>query len=116
MIKKFKIFESIREQEILYTLKTKAKTTSGDKVYEYDVVFYKGEYDDEYGGLVLSIETTPGSWYLSTLLENDNIRYQDEISISGSDWMCDNWKDVISEVFEILPTLEILISAKKYNI
>lgn len=120
MITQFKIFENTpippkqdRGEEIVYTLKTKA-ITYGDEVYEYTVNIITGNIDDEYNGLCLSIETTPGCWYLSTLLPST--RYYDKISISGNDWMCENWSDIMNELEEALPELKMIMTADKYNL
>jgi len=108
MITQFKMYEKIdRGETVLYTLKTKAKTYSESEVYEYDVNILEGD-----SGLVLSIQSTPGSWYIETLL--DTVNY-DKLSISGSDWTCDNWTEVSKELVEILPKLELMLQAKKYK-
>jgi len=115
MITKFKIYEATdRGEEIIYTLKTQAISTSVSNTYKYNVNILETE-DIGHGKYTLSIETTPGCWYVSTLMENDR-RYSKSFSIQGDDWLCENWRDIMKELIEILPKLDILTQTKKYNL
>jgi len=109
MITKFKIFEAIDNQEIVYTLKTKAK--SGNYEYTVNILKQIDKYSKIFGIYILNIENTPASWYLSTIL--DNCIKLDKISIQGNDWLCDNWQEIIKELLEIYPYLEKI---NKYNL
>jgi hypothetical protein len=119
MITKFKIFEDKdRGTEIIYTFKNKAITFGREKPYYYNVnILYfdkpsmiKNGYD-----YVLSIQGTPGSWYVKTLLEG-NSKHSNIFSIQGDDWYCDNWQDIYKELIEILPILDTMRATKKYNL
>jgi len=131
MITNFKIFENKdKGKDVLYTLKTKAihyinvgrfydKSTSIGRQYNVNVI-YDGEFSDTGYNAILSIETTPGSWYIKTLEDNGALDF-DRISIQGDNWYCDNWKDVCDELKEdVLPILDTLIEtmvdSKRYNI
>jgi len=110
MIKNFKIFEKTdKGKEIIYTFKTKSISYVGNKTYEHDIYITEGK-----SSFILSISTTPGSWYVETLLEGDTT--QPRLSIQGNDWYCDNWQDVMEELLEILPELEMRKDANKYNL
>ena len=119
MITKFKIYEAKdRGKEIVYTFKTKAKTYSKTEVYEYNVniLLSEDEYSNKYGAFILSIEGTPGSWYLSTLIEGDSFSHDKAIIDGGQNWTIDNWSEVSKEFHEIYPRLEMMIQTNKYNI
>ncbi len=112
MITRFKIFEiNDKGDNVIYTLKTKAKSISNTKTYEYNVNILNSK-----NGLTLSIETTPGAWYIKTLLEEPSALNYDKLSISGSEWMCDNWSDIAKELIGVLPKLELMVQADKYNL
>lgn len=109
MITNFKIFEKQdKGEEVVYTLNTKA-ISEGE--YEYNVNITKA--NDKY---VLSIENTPGSWYLETLLDEPNALYFDTLSIDGNDWKIGNWREVAKELKELIPNLNTLTDIKKYNL
>jgi hypothetical protein len=113
--------EKRRGNEIVYTFTTKAK--SGEHQYTVHILQDDPKYDEtnghSYNGLALSIDDTPACWYVSTLLHYSDppIINFDKISISGSYWMCDNWREIGEElkswVANIYPHYEDL---KKYNI
>lgn len=129
MITEFKIFENKdKGSNVIYTLKTKAETLSNNKIYKYNVnitldnkkteLFQKLRADGY--DLVLSIEGTPGSWYLKTLLDSSTLKYSNRISIHGNYWYCVNWQEIYKELIEIEPfLLDIADSyedAEKYNL
>jgi len=85
MITKFKIFENKdRGKEIIYTFKNKAITYSGEKVYYYNVNIIYNDNSSMGYDYILSIQGTPGSWYIKTLLEG-NSKYANKFSIQGDD-------------------------------
>jgi len=119
MITKYKIFEATeRGKEIVYTLNTKAITYSGSAVYKYNVNILQGgsEYPDKYDHLILSVEGTPGSWYISTLMEHGSFYRNKAVIDGGQNWTVDNWDEVSKEFLEILPELKVRIEANKYNL
>lgn len=110
-MKHIKSFERIsRGKEVIHTLNTKAKS----KQYEYTVDILQGESKyDTLDGLILSIDTTPGSWYVSTFLENPG----NEISISGNDWICTNKQEITKELKAWLENeYPMWKDSKKYNV
>jgi hypothetical protein len=86
--------------QIVHTLTVKAKSNSK---HEYPVHITQGKKlrgDYQFKGLILSIEDTPGSWYIDTLFNFSTppaISYP-EISIHGRDWLCVNWQEVMKEL------------------
>lgn len=51
---------------------------------------------------VLVIEGTPGRWYISTLLENDQ-KFPDGIAIDfGQKWYCTNFQEVLNEAKDLI--------------
>jgi len=119
MITKYKIFENIdRGKDIVYTFRTKAITHSKNRDYEYNVniILSEDKYSDKFGKFILSVEGTPGAWYLSTLIENDSFSHNKAIIDGGQNWTIDNWDEVSKEFHEIYPRLEMMIQANKYNI
>jgi hypothetical protein len=97
---------------MIKTLKTQAKDNHG---YSYKVVLrfeekQIGQTIDLATGKwhnapchkwVLSIENTPGKWYMSTLLESD--KYSSGISLDfGQNWNCDNFQEVLNEAKELI--------------
>lgn len=118
MITKFKIFEkNDKGKEIIYTFINKAITKSeyGKMEWKYDVNILLEKpmmYDNGYK-YILSIESTPGAWYVNTLLDQQS--NSNRISIQG-DWYCDNWQEIMEELLEILPSLDSMIYSKKYNL
>lgn len=111
-MKHLKLFEEVdRGKEIVYTLKTKAISLGDKKNYEYNVNIIQGErkFPDEYDSLILSIQETPGAWYVSTLMDGDSF-YRDKAVIDGGlRWYVDNWADISKEFLEILPELKAKI-------
>lgn len=131
MITEFKIFEKKdKGSNVIYTLKTKAETFSNSNIYKYDVniiLDYKSDSDfyqklrKEGYDLILSIEGTPASWYLKTLLyDSPNLKYSNRISIQGNYWYCENWQEIYKELIEIEPFLldiaDSYENAEKYNL
>ena len=112
--------ETKRGQEVVYTFKTKAK--SGP--YEYNIHLLQGDprYDKtnghSYNGLILSIDTTPGSWYVATYLHySPNSKYSNTISISGNDWICTNRREITEELLEWIENVyPVYQNVNKYNI
>lgn len=94
--------------DIVYTFKEKAISYSDEDrsvVYKYTVHLLQGnnKYDlsngHSYNGLIISIEDTPGSWYVSTYLhytENDRLDYG---SING-DWLYYNKINIKKELVD----------------
>jgi len=119
-MKNLKTFENFTERgkDIIYTLNTKAITYSGNKVYEYNVHILAGvdQFPDEYDNLILSVEGTPGAWYISTLMEYGSFYHDKAVIDGGQNWTIDNWSEVSKEFLEILPELKIRIEANKYNL
>ena len=117
-IKKYE--EKKKGQDVVHTLKTKAK--SGE--YEYDVHILQGEakYDEtngySYNGLVISIDTTPGSWYVSTFLHyNPGFVHNKIVIDGGQNWVVDNGLEVENELKEWLENeYPYLSAANKYNL
>ena len=107
-------------QDVVYTFKTKAKSGK----YEYDIHLLQGnpKYDNtnvySYNGLVLSIDTTPGGWYVSTFLHyNPSNQYNNTISISGNDWICTNRREIREELLEWLENVyPVYQDLNKYNL
>jgi hypothetical protein len=128
-MKHLKTYENVvPEKKIVYTLETKAisKTKEWEEKTYQHIVDIRTSWAEpnptKVGELVLNIQGTPASWYISTLLEGIEKRkkglYQDfynKISIDG-DWMCINYNDIMNELISILPDLEIYVSQNKYNV
>jgi len=95
-----------RGKEVIYKFKTDAITeTMGSrdgKQYSHPVYLIEGnpKYAPIYNGVVLSINNTPGSWYVDTLMEgdakNNDIMYIDY----GAKWICSNWSEIMKELNE----------------
>jgi len=95
-----------RGKEVIYEFKTDAITEIQDsrdgKQYRHPVYLIGGDpkYAPIYNGVVLSINNTPGSWYVDTLMEgnarNSNIMYID----FGQKWICSNWSEIMKELNE----------------
>jgi len=98
-------------KEIVYTFNTKAQTEElkyrdrGEKVYEHPVHIIKGERlrDDKFNGLILSIQDTPGSWYLETLVDGyggrpSALNYNEMAIDGGAKWYCTNWSEIAAEL------------------
>ena len=92
---------------VVYTFKTKAQTEElnyhdrGEKIHEHNVHIIQGKPvgEDKFNGLILSIEDTPGYWYLSTLLEEPSALNYNEIAIDGgAKWYCTNWQEIAKEL------------------
>lgn len=112
--------EKSKNKEIVYTFKTKAiSSESPEGKYEYTIHLLQGDpkYTHDYNGLVLSIDKTPGSWYLDTFLEYGSDYDGDLISISGDDWYCTNRKEIMEELNNWLKNeYPYYTKTKKYNI
>ena len=113
--------EKSRGKEIVYTFKTKA--ISGK--YEYTVHLLEGKPDIDttdgisYGGLVISIDNTPGSWYVATFLHySPGSQYGNDIVIDGGqNWRCTNKQEIIKELKYWLDNYFIAWKeSKKYNL
>jgi hypothetical protein len=123
MITKFKLYEEkSRDKEIVYTFKTKA-VSSGN--YEYPIHLLEGnpKFDTtngiSYNGLVISIDKTPGSWYVATFLHNQpGSQYGNDIMIdAGQNWKCTNKQEIIKELKYWLDNYFIgWKEGKKFNI
>ena len=69
-------------------LTTKAKDNSG---HSYNVSLIL-----DYGHVVVNIETTPASWFLSSLLDG---KRSNEIYIdAGQNWKCINLDEILAEI------------------
>lgn len=120
-MKHLKTYEAInRDKKIVYTFNTKAKTNGGN---EYNVHLLQGDpkYDEtngySYNGLVISIDNTPGSWYVSTFLHYTADNYSNIIHISGDDWICTNRLDIVSELrYWINNFYQVWKDSDKYNL
>ena len=111
MIKNFKLFESkSKGKEILYTFKTKAKINNGKKEYTVHILDSNDNYN--LGKYIISIDGSPGAWYVDTFLENRN----DIIHLMGNEWVVTGGFKIYDELVYILPKLEKIKKAKKYNI
>lgn len=87
-------------KEIIYTFTKQAITSeNGDKEFKHNVYLIKGKAlkDDKFGGIILSVEDTPGSWYLDTIFNYSSSLNYDTMSING-DWVCVNWKEIMTEL------------------
>lgn len=75
----------------------------GDE-YEHDVVLYFITSGHIKNSWILSIEGTPGNWYMSTLLENFQKKGVPEyIWIDwGTRWSCTNWRKVLGEAVKLI--------------
>lgn len=109
-VKNFKQF--VNEQKlnkgrtVIYQFSTQAisRDTKWDKKDEFsthNVYLTRGDKlkDDKFNGVILSIEDTPGAWYVDTLYEYHNppaIDY-DTMSIYGT-WICTNWSEIMKEL------------------
>lgn len=118
-IKKFEA--TSRGQKIVYTFQTKAK--SGNN-HEYTIHLLEGDpkYDETngitYDGLVISFESTPGSWYVTTFLHyGSDSQRGNIISISGNDWICTNKQEIIKELKDWIDNrFPIWREIEKYNL
>jgi len=118
-MKYLKYFENKNKgSDIIYTFKTKAISHGNKEDYTYNVHILKGDtkYPDKFGNFVLSIESTPGSWYVSTLMDSGSFYRNTAVIDGGQNWTVDNWDEVSKEFFEILPKLEMMVQADKYNL
>ena len=112
--------EKSKNKEIVYTFKNKVKSSK----YEYIVYLLQGEskYDNtngySYSGLVLSIDNTPASWYVSTVLHYNTNDYIDYAVIDGgSNWIVTNMINIRRELKEWLKNeYAIYLSVNKYNL
>ena len=120
-MKHLKTYEALNKgKEVIYTFKTKAKLPT---IYSYDIHILQGDpkYDkykykgyEGYDGLILSIDTTPGSWYVSTFLDKP---YGDTISINGSEWICINKREIVKELrYWLENEYPIWKQTNKYNL
>jgi hypothetical protein len=123
-MKHLKSYEALsRGKEIVYTFKEKAITVSGNNRYEYTVHLLQDnpKYDNtkgySYNGLVISIDTTPGSWYVSTYLHYNPDNDSDWGSISGNEWLYSNRRNIKRELLEwIKNEYPYYQELKKYNL
>lgn len=114
--------------EIIYTFKNKVYTLDyeGNKKSIYNVYLIKNfnddkKYDFGYDNLVLSIESTPGSWYVSTLLENYDKDSEKDTSSDfdyfvidgGQRWIAYNKHSIMKELIQVISDLPKLWN--KYN-
>lgn len=114
--------EFINGHEVVYKLQ--AKAISGK--YEYNVYITKTDPpgNDEtngysYDGLCLSIDNTPGTWYLATFLHyNPREEYRDNIVIDGGqNWICTNGREIVKELkFWLETQYPMWRDLKKYNL
>ena len=113
--------EKSRGQKIVYTFNTKAICGK----YEYAIHLLQGspKFDRtdgiSYDGLVISIDTTPASWYVATFLHNQpDSQYGDEIMIDGGqNWKCTNKQEIIKELKNWINNYYIIWKeSKKYNL
>lgn len=81
-----------RLEDYQIKLKTKAEDDHG---HIYQVTLRKG---DE-GAWCLDIETTPGKWYMKTLMEQP---LREKLSIYGDNWYCTNIAVVMREAMAAL--------------
>jgi hypothetical protein len=117
-------------KEIVYTFKNKSYSLSDDKTkkHDYNVHILKNFEDDEkydfgYDNLILSIESTPGSWYVSTLLENYDKDSEKDTSPDfdyfvidgGQKWYGYNKHAIMKELIEVVSDLPKLWSDYKKN-
>lgn len=90
-------------KKIIYSFKTKAysKESPHGDIYTHNVQLTQGKPigNDMFNGIVLSIQNTPGSWYLDTLynFHNPSSTEYDTMSIYGN-WICTNWSDIMDEL------------------
>jgi len=112
--------EKSKGQEIIYTFKTKAK--SGKYDYTIHILQGKPKYDEtngySYNGLVISIDSTPGSWYISTFLHyTPDSKYKNTIHINGNDWVVTNGREIAEELEDWLKyQYPVYKDVKKYNL
>ena len=123
-MKHLKTYESqSKGRDIIYTFNAKARTLTEFGKYEYTVHLLQGnsKVDNNdgysYDGLVISIDDTPGSWFVSTFLHyNSILNISDKINIDGS-WTCTNRREIREELLEWLkneyPTWK---ASKQYNL
>ena len=100
-------------------LKTKAKTSSGGggKVYEYPVSLELDSDGMKYGGVVLRINNTPGSWYLKTILDKGEKNLPKTISIDyGQNWSCINMDEVLKEALKKVKKIYVLRQEVDMNV
>lgn len=121
--------ERNKGKDVVYTFK--AKAISGK--YEYAVHILNDDkrqdnvrkdgtnYDEtnghSYDNLVISIDTTPGMWYVATFLHYNEGDKGDTISIQGNDWICTNRIEIEEELKEwIKNEYPFWRELKKYNL
>jgi hypothetical protein len=116
-MKYIKKYEKIdRNRKVIYTLKTKAYSGK-DYYYNVNIISDNDNSMVKKGyKYILSIENTPGSWYIKTLLEGNSMN-SSVISIQGNEWFCYNWDEIMKELKEdVLPYLETYDDVEKYNL
>lgn len=103
---------------IIYTFKTEALT--GDWIRMNDanlrsssvhLIQGKALRGDPFGGVILSIQDTPGSWYVDTIVGEEGkpaAIHDRTIQINGPHWICTNWQDIMGE-------LKLWIESKHFN-
>jgi len=90
-------------KEIIYTFKVKAESSSPsyNNIPSQNIFLTKGKPigEDRFNGVILSIENTPGSWYLETLyfFSHPSAIDYDTMSING-EWRCTNWIEIMNEL------------------
>lgn len=96
------LIELHKGNKIIGKLKTKAIHINrrwDRKKSESDVFITQGcLIDKQFKGLILSIDDTPGAWYIDTLFHwGEPAIHYNEISINGN-WICINWQEIVSEL------------------
>ena len=91
-------------------LKTKAKTSGASgKEHEYPVSLELDSNGMKYGGVVLNINGTPGSWYLKSILDKGEQNLPKTISIDfGQQWTCINMDEVLKEALKKVKKIYVL--------
>jgi hypothetical protein len=85
--------------EIVHTFETQV---IDDKLRKHIVHITQGKLlksQERFNGLILSIEDTPGAWYIETLYTfhgEDSLNWERH-SIWGN-WECINWREVMNEL------------------
>ncbi len=64
--------------------------------YLYDLLLLQ----DDDGLMTVKVDTTPGQWYLGTLLEDDSKAERETLSIYGNDWIWTNYSEAMAELFK----------------
>lgn len=129
-MKYLKTFEEIdKGKNIVYTFKNKAISGTHGQ-YKYIIYLLQGDpkYDKtngySYNGLVLSINGTPASWYVSTFLHY-NEDYGDYATIDGgSQWTVTNMINIRRELLDWIKNeypkykeeFEMKQNVNKYNL